>query len=403
MLDQTIFKEIQKAWVDDQQHPHRDREEEPIPDLNSIKEIVETAFWASLKKEEEQPITFSLVLLGRKFAKNSLKAGRSQLIMSFDEPVNLSVESLVKLAPAFSPKLTSLIVSPVGDDKKTYEIWGAMFFSPFSSLFEEIPVQIGNQIFSRPDAFMVTATSPGSLIVSRANSQIGRLFPGKFVRATPTPFNSYAMGNLLIKLIENDVGFKNYRNSYWHLFRASLDFLLSESSQRGHGASIVILPTSSIDDINRSISSKISFSESLMIEELINGPLKVSEQPEATLLKLGYYKRLHERISTLAQLSCIDGALIISGTFEVVAFGTKLNSAKWNGEVMIGPDGFSGGGEKFDHSILGTRHNSIINFVGEYSDSIGFVISQDGPIRGFAKKDNEMILCWPDCRVSMFI
>jgi len=176
MLDQEIYKEIQRAWTDDQNHPHRGRNEEPLPDLNSIKEIVETAFWASLKKEEEQPITFSLVLSDRELEKNTLKAGRSQLIMSFDKPVNLSVDSLVKLAPAFSPKMTSLIVSPMSNDKKAYEIWGAMFFSPLSSLFEEIPSQIANQIFSRPDAFMVTATSPGSLIVSRANSQIGGFF-----------------------------------------------------------------------------------------------------------------------------------------------------------------------------------------------------------------------------------
>lgn len=403
MLDPSIYTEIQKAWADDQNHPHRGREKDSLPSLDSIKIIIENAFWASLKREEERPITFSLVLLDRDYSKTNLKAGRSQLIMTFDESKKLTVDALVKLAPAFNPEYTSLIVSRISGHEIDYEIWGALFFSPLQSLFEEIPVQRGNQIFSRPDSFTVTATSPGSLIISRANSQIGRLFTGKFLRAIPTPFNSRAMGNFLIPLIHNDLGYKNFEVHYWHLFRATLDYLLSKVSKNGHGAAIVIIPNDKKGDIDKFITNRIRFMESLRIGDLLIDSLKFPNHPGKTLLKLGYYKHLSERLSTLSQFSCIDGALIISGTFEVLAFGAKLSAAKWNGEVIIGPDGFSAGGNRFDHSILGTRHNSIINFIGEYPNAIAFVISQDGPIRGFAKKDEKTILCWPDCRVSMFL
>ncbi|MGB7291958.1 MAG: hypothetical protein WBD99_07290 [Thermodesulfobacteriota bacterium] len=107
-------------------------------------------------------------------------------------------------------------------------------------------------------------------------------------------------------------------------------------------------------------------------------------------------------LDAIAQLACIDGALIISTQFNVVAFGSKLSAPKWSGSVLIGPDGFGGGGGIFDVSKLGTRHNSAINFVGSCTDSIIFVISQDGPIRGFAYQDSNTIFCWPDCSVSMF-
>jgi hypothetical protein len=78
-------------------------------------------------------------------------------------------------------------------------------------------------------------------------------------------------------------------------------------------------------------------------------------------------------------------------------------ASKWGKRILVGPDGFGGGGKEFDASTLGNRHNSTIDFVGACPGCIGFVVSQDGPIRGFARKDNDTILCWRDCRVSMFV
>ncbi len=69
----------------------------------------------------------------------------------------------------------------------------------------------------------------------------------------------------------------------------------------------------------------------------------------------------------------------------------------------MGPDGFGGGGQIFDLSKYGTRHNSAIDFVAAVPGTIAFVVSQDGPIRGFVLKDQDTILCWPDCTTSMFI
>lgn len=116
------------------------------------------------------------------------------------------------------------------------------------------------------------------------------------------------------------------------------------------------------------------------------------------------YKRVcREKLDVLAQLSCVDGALVLSGSLEVVSFGATLKSPKWEGDVLVGPDGFGGGGRPFDASKLGTRHNSAINSVGASPGAICFVLSQGGPIRGLAKRDAGTVLCWPDCSTSMFV
>jgi DNA integrity scanning protein DisA with diadenylate cyclase activity len=114
-------------------------------------------------------------------------------------------------------------------------------------------------------------------------------------------------------------------------------------------------------------------------------------------------RTISERLQLIAQYASIDGALILSDLLDMVSFGTKLSADTWSEEVLIGPDGFHSGGEQFEYDRFGTRHKSAIDFVGENEAAIVFVISQDGPIRGFAKRNQETILCWPDCTVSMFI
>jgi hypothetical protein len=49
------------------------------------------------------------------------------------------------------------------------------------------------------------------------------------------------------------------------------------------------------------------------------------------------------------------------------------------------------------------RHNSAINFAAQCDGSTAFVISQDGPIRAFIRLNDETVLYWPDCTVSMFV
>ena len=60
-------------------------------------------------------------------------------------------------------------------------------------------------------------------------------------------------------------------------------------------------------------------------------------------------------------------------------------------------------GIHFRLSRYGVRHNSAINFAAQCDGSTAFVISQDGPIRAFIRLNDETVLYWPDCTVSMFV
>ncbi|MDO9575275.1 MAG: diadenylate cyclase [bacterium] len=409
MFEEAIFNKIINAWGKDQSHPHRDRKQKPLPDIKDIRVLVETALWASLKREEDRSITFSIVLLSKdKVAEEERTSGRKQIILPFDVSRPFSVELLTKIAPAFDYRTTSLIVAPIDDKKTEYEIWGVMFFdatTPTTSRFDEIPVGILGLNFPRPDIIMVTAVSPGSLLISRGDSQIGRFILGNFMEAIPNPFYSRAMGSYIKNQIKNNDLFKEFQSDYWVLYRETLDLLLAEASSRSHGGAIILIPDEKVRNYSEFFVSKYSFSKSLSLEPLLKKLLLALRSHDVfdILGDVALDRKISKRINLFAQLSCIDGALIISNRFQLISFGSTLGASKWKGNVFTGPDGFGGGGGNFDTSKLGTRHNATINFVGACADSIAFVVSQDGPIRGFVRKDKETILCWPDCRVSMFV
>ena len=407
MFDKQIIDGILEAWLADQSHPHRGRAQRPLPDPRDVKAILETVFMASLKREEEKPVTVAITLLPKNSQEETEGHNRNKLIVPFDESLPFTAEALKKIAFAFHPEQSSLTVSPNEKLKSKYEIWGVAFFNKPKNIFSEIPMAVGLTFF-RLDALTITAISPGSLIISRGDSVIGTFFSGEFRKATPTPFVSKAMGHYALDLIRKDSKFARFGMGYWYYYRDTLQYLLSECSKRSRGGTIVIIPVERISEYEKNIIPKYRFRNHFGLEEILNRVLQESEHKGEhigiqELITLEFSNKFLERIESLAQLSCIDGALILTEQLNVLSFGSTLKATKWTGEVKVGPDGFGGGGEDEDVCKLGRRHNSAIDFIGVSPGSIAFVISQDGPIRGMVRKDEETILYWKDCLVSMFL
>ncbi len=406
MFDKAIIQKIMDSWISDPFDSLETASEKHTISAEEVEFLVETAFLASLKKEEDRPVTFSLVFLSKKKAARSFPdPNRKQMIMTFEQSFPLTVDSLSKVALAFDPRFTSFVVAPPADEgRKRYEIWGAMFFNTLPNYFDDIPEDKVGETFRRPNVFMVTSVTPGSIIISKGDVQIGRFVAGKFIKATPSPFYAKAMGGFLFNKIKRDGESMAKDRSTWKVFIHSLDYLLSEISSRSHGASVLIVPEHKLPVYRDHFTGKYMFRENLKIHELICESLTIGDQSEdAAMKRLSYNRKIAERLQVLAQLAAVDGALILSATFRIISFGATLNAPKWRGRVLEGPDGYNGGDRIFEHQLLGTRHNSMIDFIGKCSDSIGFVISQDGPIRGLVRKNMKTMYCWPDCRVSMFI
>jgi hypothetical protein len=101
---------------------------------------------------------------------------------------------------------------------------------------------------------------------------------------------------------------------------------------------------------------------------------------------------LSREIDSIAGLTAIDGATIISDTHEVLAFGAKIGLVEGNNrveQILLTEPVIGGEGHVVNPaSSGGTRHISAAQFVHDQRDAIALVASQDG---GFT------IFTWSPC------
>lgn len=403
MLNESIIKSIVDAWQEDQDHPHRGRRKRTVPSYDNIKRLIEAAFWASIKTEEGQIVKFSITDLSKEhYTKEIALSGKEPLTLEFSEEIDFSPYELIKLANSFDKKNSSLAVWK--NIQGEYKIWGTIFFNYLANYFEEIPVGIPHNTYFRPDVLSVTVTSPGSLLISRGDSVIGRFENGVFLKSIPTPFNSRSLGKYLLEMFNHISFSKSAVPQKFKLMEYCINTILSYLEEHSHGASIVVIPEREVSLYKKHYKAKYEIVGDYQLGDLLADLLKLPSTPESISINIGYKKAIFNRLLAIARLACTDGALILTSNLKVLSFGATLSAEKkWKGKVIVGPDGFNECGEDFPYKTRGTRHNSMIDFIGECKGAIGFVISQDGPIRAFVKKDESTVLCWPDCRVSMFI
>jgi DisA bacterial checkpoint controller nucleotide-binding len=398
MIENSIIRQILDGWAAAENHPFGDRTQRPLPSFHDVKEVFEQVFLASLKCEEGRPIRCSIVLASPSDIDDPSHRYNKDF-RRFATPLPLTAESIAKLAPAFDPMLSSIAVCR-DSATRTLQCWGIFNYSPPAHRFNEPSPAVVEGMWFRPDLFTLTTRNPGSVQVSRMNSSIGWFTDGDFVPAVPTPFTSKSLGNHLIEPLKSTNLWQKYGTYYWHYYSAALEVLLFESASRGHGAIIILLASGNTVIPEHVISDAYRLEAVMPLQTHLENLLEAQRLHQSSDGKL-----LLEHLQRLAQLSTVDGALILTRELELVAFGAKLHVPnKWTGKTLEGPDGFGYTSRNpFAAQRYGVRHNSAINFAAECEGSTVFVISQDGPIRAFIRFNEDTVLYWPDCTVSMFV
>jgi hypothetical protein len=384
-----------------------------VPDEEDIAALVNVAFFASLEREEADFVTFSLTyLLTHRPTKSRHQFSQFNEVMSFQQPVELSVKSLSKLAGAVDVRTSTLVVEKRIDN---FVITGIAPFGRTPSL-----LGVSSGTFPRPEALTIAVRSPGSLLFSRSSGNLGRFSSGQFEFAQVSPFHSEGLGEYLLERVTLHDVFKRYGNHYWHWYRAALEHLLRSASGRGHGGAIIWVPKYQCEAalsktlLGHSLSGFGSAHAALLalmdhsrkIDELArsrdtNDDTRMQMMLAANELLPSLKAKSTTLLNAIAQLACIDGATIIDDYLEPMKFGARLNASEWKGPVCLGETMKSGGGEVI-RGRFGTRHNSAIDFVASVPDAIAFVLSQDGPIRAITRSGNA-VLFWPDCLNTMFV
>jgi hypothetical protein len=319
----------------------------PGPSRQAVAAIIDTAFWASLRKEEGVSPKISLAFF---------PPDKSAQPLIFEYPLALSAHILTKLAPAVERPGIHL---GVWHNEGELYIWGTTQFIPGF-------------------CFVLEVVEPGLLVIKhRRVDGFGKFVNVAVLQGDDIKIIDEQTINLpdCPKMVNALLGFTNTES--WNN-TVNLHVQLAVSMRaHGRGGALLVVPSTN-DKWKESILHPISYPVSPAFNTL--SVLMKSEASQHNQIK--WQEELNSEIEHIGGLTAVDGATIINDKHEVLAFGAKITRLRGRESVkqimltepvidspaLIIPPSTNGG----------TRHFSAAQFVFDQRDAFALVASQDG-------------------------
>lgn len=323
------------------------------PSAQVIEDIIDAAFWASLRREEGHSPKISLAFLPPDQARHPLM---------FANRFPLTPTILTKLAPGVERSGIHLGVWAEGDH---LYIWGTTHeILPFS--------------------FVLDVSEPGLLVIKHRR---GDAF-GKFA-------NVAVLKGDQIKVIDEDsASLPDCPGLMRPLLRVSDSFTGHESvnilvqlavSMRAHqrGGTLLVVPAGTETWRNSMIHPML-----YAVSPAFSGLAELMRRDESERSHSVWQGALRQEIHAAAGLTAIDGATIITDQHEILAFGAKIGRSEGSARVeqMVFTEPIMGNEAVVVHPTQsgGTRHLSAAQFVHDQRDALALVASQDGRFTVFS-------------------
>jgi hypothetical protein len=323
-----------------------------IPEVAAIEAVIDAAFWASLRREEGYVPKISLALL---------PAERAVQPLLFEHPLPLTTNALVRVAAAVERPGIHLGVWRIEGELRVWGTTGTI-----------------------PDfCFVLEVAAPGLLVVKHHRGDAGKFVNVAVLEGDQIKVIDERASSLpdCPPLVSSLVGFDSPAS--W-LGSVNVLVQLAVSMRRhGRGGSLLVVPSTS-SAWRESIVRPISYAVSPVFSEL--GDLV--RRPADTRRERAWQDALADAIETVAGLTAVDGATIITDSYDLLAFGAKI--ARRSGHPQVEQttvtEPIEGGVAEVVHPtrLGGTRHLSAAQFVQDQRDSVALVASQDGRFTIFA-------------------
>lgn len=324
----------------------------PLATAASIEAVIDAAFWASLRREEGYVPRMSLALLPPEAALAPLMFGRA---------LPLSPSSLVKVSPAVERPGLHLAVWPINGGMVA---WGTVHSIPISCCVVEV-------------------MAPGLLVVKhRPNDQSAKFVNVAALEGDQIKVVDERASTLPAcpELITSLLGFVSPA-----LTLGSMNVLVALAvSMRAHarGGSLLVVPPG-VEAWRQSIVQPMSYAVEPRFPELAD---LVRESPPARAQ--GWEAAFSRAVDTIAGLTAVDGATLVTDNYELIAFGAKIS--RRDGfpriEQVTVTEPIEGAEAFIVHptQLGGTRHLSAAQFVQDQQDAMALVASQDGRFTVFS-------------------
>jgi hypothetical protein len=338
------------------QFDHRDTDRRHIPDIPVIEILIDTAFWASLRREEGYEPKISLAFLPPDLAVNRL---------IFHHPQRFTPYNLVKLSPAVVQPGIHLGVW-IEDDN--FYIWGTT---------HEVPTH----------TMIIEVAEAGLLVVKQKHRDHAR----KFVNVAVLKGNQ-------IKVIEDNhwgltdcpgilsalLGFSHARDDQPESILVQLALAMRS---HGRGALLLVVPANSAA-WQHSIVKPINY----LVEPHEMLPPSENDESQNYL----YTDTLRKMIAAVGGYSAIDGATVITQDHQLLAFGAKIARSPHAlpvAQIIITEPVAGSAMQLLDATTIGgTRHLAAAQFVNDQHDSLAMVASQDGTFTVFSWSEKEQMV-----------
>ena len=330
-----------------------ERELAHAPDANAIETIIDATFWASFRPEEGRFPKISLAYLPPEQAGQALK---------FENHLPLTPAILTKLAPAVERPGVHL---GVWRDEDELYVWGATRVIP----------SLG---------FVLEDVEPGLLVIKhRRIDGFGKFANVVVLKGQQTKIVDEQGTSLpdCPDLLKSLLAFTS--PATWD---ASVNVLVQFAASmraHGHGGTLLVVPAGT-KHWRESIVHPIIYSVAPSFSKLANLIIKGASLESAT----EWQASLSGGVETVAGLTAVDGATVISDEYEVLAFGAKIRRAPGAEPVeqMVLTEPIVGNEAVVVPPVQhgGTRHLSAAQFIHDQRNALALVASQDGRFTVFA-------------------
>lgn len=358
-MRQPTHPAARRAGIQVYEHFARDLElarrlghDEPLPDPATIEAMIDAAFWASLHRQEGYSPRISLAFV------HPERSGRT---LSFVKPLPLDPNTLTPLAAAVERPGIHLGVWP--EDGELC-VWGAT---------RDIP----------PLCFVLEVVVPGLLVIKHRRGDESAKFvnvavlEGDHVKVVDREAATLpGCPNVVMGLLGFDLpGGAGAANPLAQLAISMRD--------HGKGGTLLVVPAGG-EEWRESLRHPLPYNVSPPFSSLAD----VMAQETRHHAESAWQEQFRRAVDSIAGLTAVDGATVMTDQYEVVAFGVKIRRREGYPtveSVMVSEPIEGSQAETLATVQLGgTRHTSAAQFAHDQRDAIAMVASQDGRFTIFA-------------------
>jgi hypothetical protein len=399
----------------------------PLPSPQSLSATLRVLFAASFETEEAGPLRFHIVFLQRSTrGPENLRTGQEHAwrAFPFERALPLTVPNIAKVAMAADPRSSAFAVDFQAPRRP--EIWGVV--DQQGRLYRWVEEHNSEEAIHIPQMLRIEARGAGLLDIAYGDESIvqlrrdhialkpvGGLEIPAAMSALQTGFDDHLRRVRELWPSEKYAFPRGRTKRLRALWISAVERLLIRIERFGHGGAILVTPHGA-EAANLNIKYRLTYDRltdalaryavtellgRVLTDQVLSAwkskaeriPLIDDSRRYLNTIRHQYIGReIDEALWFVALLTRVDGAVVLRPNLTVDAFGVELMSTAPPSAVVRARSAHAKQTAPLDYAHFGTRHRSMMRWINDNSGARGFVISQDGGVRMFARKNGAVVM-----------